>query len=126
MNTNTGSNRQAESKENDGWSRRTALKTATAGAVAAGMSAILADATAASQDEPSAVARFGAPLVELHVPAGVLTPEQKRGMIEGITKVLITATKLPPEVNNQLWIQIFETAPGGWGFGGQVHVPRSQ
>ena len=127
MDTNTGSNEEVELKEDHGSSRRAVLKTATAGAVAAGISAVLADTmAAASPDEPATVARFGAPLVELHVPAGVLTPEQKRGMIEGITKVFITATKLPPDLNQQLWIRIFETAPGCWGLGGQVYVPRSQ
>jgi phenylpyruvate tautomerase PptA (4-oxalocrotonate tautomerase family) len=126
MNTDTGSSKQLGLREDHGSSRRAFLKTATAGAVA-GMSAILADTVAAATpDEPATVARFGAPLVELHVPKGVLTLEQKRGMIEGITKVLITATKLPPDANQQLWVQIFETAEGGWGLGGQVYVPRGQ
>ena len=47
-------------------------------------------------------------------------------MIKGVTEVLIKATKLAPDHANKLWVQIFETAEGGWGFGGQVFVPRGQ
>jgi 4-oxalocrotonate tautomerase len=125
MVTKRGSNKPVELTEDRGSSRRAVLMAATA---VVATPAILADTVraAASPDEPPTVARFGAPLVEIHVPKGVLTPEQKRGMIEGITTVLIAATKLPPDVNQQLWIQIFETAEGGWGLGGQVYVPRGQ
>jgi 4-oxalocrotonate tautomerase len=98
---------------------RRAMMTATAAAGAlAGMPGALADTTPA--------AGFGAPIVELHVPVGVLTLEQKAAMITGITEVLATVTKLPPDQANKLWVQIFETAEGGWGFGGQVFVPRSK
>jgi ABC-type uncharacterized transport system permease subunit len=55
----------------DGLSRRNVLVTATVAAGAlAGVPGALADTFAA--------ASFGAPLVELHVPAGVLTLEQRR------------------------------------------------
>jgi phenylpyruvate tautomerase PptA (4-oxalocrotonate tautomerase family) len=101
-------------------SRRALLTTATAAAGAvAGMS------TARSETLPAA-AGFGAPLAELHFPAGTLSVEQKAAMIKGVTEVLINATKLPTEQANKLWVQIFETAEGGWGFGGQVFVPRGQ
>jgi hypothetical protein len=40
--------------------------------------------------------------------------------------VLIAATKPPPDVNHQLWVQIFETAEDGWGLGGQVYLPGGQ
>ncbi len=32
---------------------------------------------------------FGAPLVELHVPAGILTVEQRGAMIKGITEAIV-------------------------------------
>jgi phenylpyruvate tautomerase PptA (4-oxalocrotonate tautomerase family) len=101
-------------------SRRAVLTTATAaaGAVAA-VSAARAETVPASAD-------FGAPLAELHFPVGALSVEQKAAMIKGVTEVLIKATKLAPEHSNNLWVQIFETAEGGWGFGGQVFVPRGQ
>jgi 4-oxalocrotonate tautomerase len=100
-------------------SRRAMLKTATAAAGAvAGISAAFADTIS--------TAGFGAPLVELHFPAGALTLEQKAALIKGVTDVLIDAVKLPPHQASNLWVQIFETAEGGWGFGGQVFVPRSK
>src|SRR6516164_889356 len=101
-------------------SRRAVLTTATAAAGAvAGVSAARAETVPASAD-------FGAPLAELHFPAGALSVEQKAAMIKGVTEVLIKATKLAPDHANKLWVQIFETAEGGWGGGGQVFVPRRQ
>jgi 4-oxalocrotonate tautomerase len=100
-------------------SRRTVLTTATAAASAvAGMSA-RAVATPAAVD-------FGAPIAELHFPVGALSIEQKAAMIKGVTEVLINATKLAPDEANKLWVQIFETAEGGWGLGGKVVVPHGQ
>ena len=47
----------------------------------AGAPSVLADTVPAGN--------FGAPLVELHFPAGVLTLEQKSAMIQGVTDVLL-------------------------------------
>jgi phenylpyruvate tautomerase PptA (4-oxalocrotonate tautomerase family) len=69
-------------------------------------------------------AGFGAPLVELHVPAGVLTLEQRSAMIKGITDVVLGAMKQPPDPAKRFFVQIFETAEGGFGVNGQVFVPR--
>jgi len=99
-------------------SRRAVLKTATAAAGAvAGASAVLAENVPA--------AAFGAPLVEIHVPVGALALEQKSAMIKGVTDVLVSAIKLQGEAR-KLFVQIFETAEGGWGVGGQVFVPRNR
>ena len=120
MDTINGSSSDVEPRERAGaLSRRAVLKTATAaaGAVAAA-SAVLAENVPA--------AAFGAPVVELHVPAGALALEQKSAMIKGITDVLISAIKLQPEEARKLFVQIFETAEGGWGVGGQVFVPRNK
>jgi phenylpyruvate tautomerase PptA (4-oxalocrotonate tautomerase family) len=91
----------------------------TAATAVAGMS------TARADPLPPA-AGFGAPLAELHFPAGVLSPEQKAAMIKGVTDVLLKATNLAPDQASKLWVQLFETAEGGWGAGGQVFVPRSK
>ncbi|MBC9883640.1 hypothetical protein G8O24_40865 [Bradyrhizobium sp. INPA01-394B] len=107
------------SKAADGSNRRDVLLTAI---VAAGA---LAGAPV-TQTEAAATGAFGAPLVEFHVPAGVLSPEQKRDMIKGVTDVLVGAMALPPDQIKKLWVQIFETAEAGWGAGGQVFVPRSK
>jgi|GEM_PF-1691973 len=100
-----------------GLTRRNVLKSTT---VAAGAMAGMSSALAAMP----APASFGAPLVELHVPAGILTPEQKGAMIKGITDVVLAATKLPADQSRKLWVQIFETAESGWGLGGQIYVRR--
>ena len=100
-------------------SRRAVLKTATAAAGA------VAGASAAFAENVPAAA-FGAPLVELYVPVCALALEQKNAMIKGVTDVLINAIKLQPEQARKLFVQIFETAEGGWGVGGQVFVPRNK
>jgi len=101
----------------DALSRRAVLKSATVAAgAAAGASAVLAETVPA--------VGFGVPMVELYVPAGALTLEQKSEMIAGVTDVIVAAAKLPPQQAKRLWVQIFETAEGGWGVGGQVFVQR--
>jgi phenylpyruvate tautomerase PptA (4-oxalocrotonate tautomerase family) len=110
----------ADSSESSaGLNRRAVLMTAAIAASAAtGVSPVLADTVPA--------ANFGAPLVELHVPLGVLTLEQKAAMIKGITDVILRATKLPPDPARKSFVQIFETAEGGFGVNGQVFVPRAK
>lgn len=99
-------------------SRRAMLTVATAAGAVMGLSG-----TEASAAPPG---DFGAPLAELHFPAGTLTVEQKAAMIKGVTEVLMKATQLPTEQAAKLWVQVFETAEGGWGFGGQVFTPRGK
>ena len=112
-------NNDAESPERSaGLNRRAVLITAAAAATAAGgVSPVLA--------ETAPAANFGAPLVELHVPAGVLTPEQKAAMIKGVTDVVLNATKLSDPARKS-FVQIFETTDGGFGVNGQVYVPRGK
>jgi len=129
-NRNSKSSKDAELPERTGGlSRRSVLKTVPI--AAGGVSAVLVSAipAAGTGDVPAAVlpaAAFGAPLVELHVPPGVLTLEQKGAMIKGVTDVLVSTTKLLPDQAKKLWVQLFETAEGGWGVGGQVFVPRGR
>ena len=103
----------------DGLSRRDVLLTATIAAGAlAGESSVRAETASATS--------FGAPLVEVHVPAGILTLEQKRAMIRGITDVIHGAIKQPADPPKGLFVQIFETTDGGFGVDGQVFVPRGK
>jgi hypothetical protein len=105
--------------ESAGMDRRAVLMSAAAAAgAAAGISSALADTA------PSA--SFGAPLVELQVPVGVLTLEQKAAMIKGITDVVFNAIKLAPGPARLSFVQIIETAEGGFGVNGQVFVPRGK
>ena len=39
-------------------------------------------------------------------------------MIKGITDVVLTAMKVPPDPARKLFVQIFETADGGFGVNG--------
>lgn len=109
----------------EGLSRRSLLRTATASGVAVTTAAALA-AVPGAQAELAPGGSYGAPLVEIHVPAALLSPEQKSAMIKGVTDVIVAATGLPAERQRYLWVQIFETAVGGWGVGGHVFVSRDQ
>ncbi len=119
MDTINRSNNDAESPESSGGlNRRAVLMTAAVAASAvAGVSAPLADTGSA--------ANFGAPLVEVYVPTGVLTLEQKAAMIKGVTDVVLKATKLSDPARKS-FVQILETADGGFGVNGQVFVPRGK
>jgi phenylpyruvate tautomerase PptA (4-oxalocrotonate tautomerase family) len=119
MNMINRPNNDLDAHDSAGLNRRAVLMTtAIAATAAAGISPALADATPA----PS----FGAPLVELQVPPGVLTLEQKAAMIKGITEVVLNAMKLPPGPTHVSFVQIIETAEGGFGVNGQVFVPRAK
>jgi hypothetical protein len=45
-------------------------------------------------------------------------------MIKGVTDVVFKAMKQPPDSARKSFVQIFETAAGGFGVNGQVFVPR--
>ena len=115
-----GSNNDAQLTDGSGGlSRRDVLMTATIAAGAAtGTSAVLAQTVPASS--------FGAPLVEMSFPVGVLTFDQKAAMIKGVTEVVQRAMKLAPEPANKLFVEIFETPEGGFGVNGQAVVPRGK
>ena len=101
-----------------GLNRRTVLMSA---AVAAGATVGVSPAL----PDTAPAANFGAPLVDVQVPGGVLTLEQKAAMIKGITEVVLKATKLSDPARKS-FVQIFETADGGFGVNGQVFVPRAK
>lgn len=89
--------------------------TATAGSAIGTSSVRAQDATAGN---------FGAPVVEVCVPFGVLTLEQKGAMVRGITDVILKAMKRSPDPERRLFVTITETAEGGFGVNGQVFVPQ--
>jgi phenylpyruvate tautomerase PptA (4-oxalocrotonate tautomerase family) len=99
-------------------SRRAVLVAATAAITATGVTAGLAQTT------PSA--SFGAPLVEMSFPVGVLDVEQKAAMIRGVTDVVRSAMKLSPDPARKLFVEIFETPEGGFGVNGQAVIPRGR
>jgi hypothetical protein len=108
MEINNRSNEDAKLPgSTDGLSRRDLLMTATVAAGAlAGAPSVLADTVPEN---------FGAPLVELHVPAGALTLEQKSALIQGVTDVLLNTTKLPPDQAKKLWVAGLRNSGGRLG-----------
>ena len=94
------------------------LNAGIAAGAATGTSAVLAQTAPASS--------FGAPLVEMSFPVGVLTFDQKAAMIKGVTDVVHNALKLAPDPARKLFVEIFETLEGAFGVNGQVVVPRSK
>ena len=98
--------------------RAVLLMTAAAAAGAAtGVTALRAQTASSSG--------YGAPVVELYVPAGILTLEQKSALVRGFTDVVFGALKLPPDPARRLFVTIVETAEGGFGVNGKVYVaPR--
>jgi phenylpyruvate tautomerase PptA (4-oxalocrotonate tautomerase family) len=125
MDDNDTSNNHAKLPDGaDGLSRRNVLMraTVTAGALAA-VPGVMAD-TVLADTIPGG--NFGAPVVELHVPGGVLTLEQRSAMIKGITDVVLGALKQPPDPAKRLFVAIYETAEGGFGINGKVLVPLAK
>jgi phenylpyruvate tautomerase PptA (4-oxalocrotonate tautomerase family) len=95
---------------------RRALAGAALGAgIVAGISA------SAAQAAPTAA--FGAPVVEVCVPAGILSPEQKADMIRRITEVVLTTLNLPPDPQRHMFVTMLETADSGFGVDGKVFAP---
>jgi len=125
MDMSNRSGNTVESPDSNGLNRRAVLVGA---AVAAGASAAVAATVGVSPvlADTAAAGNFGAPLVDLQVPAGVLTLEQKAAMIKGVTDVVLKATKQPSDPARKSFVQIFETADGGFGVNGQVYVPRGK
>jgi phenylpyruvate tautomerase PptA (4-oxalocrotonate tautomerase family) len=93
---------------------RRAVLLATAGA-AAGASPALA---------PAAIAgNYGAPVIQLCVPAG-LTLEKKAAMVKGMTDVVLKALGRTADPARRCFVAIVETAEGGFGVDGRVFTPR--
>ena len=58
------------------------------------------------------------PLVQISVPAGSLTAEQKALMVAKVTDAVVEAEGLP--VKEGTWVHINEVPDGGWGRGGRT------
>jgi phenylpyruvate tautomerase PptA (4-oxalocrotonate tautomerase family) len=104
----------------DGLSRRAVLMAATIAAGAAG------GAPSVLAAESSAAVSFGAPLVEMYFPVGVLSLEQKAALIRSVTDVVNAAMQSPPDPARRLFVEIIETPEGGFGVNGQAVEPRAR
>jgi 4-oxalocrotonate tautomerase family enzyme len=54
----------------------------------------------------------------------VLTLEQRREMVKGITDVMVRVEKLPPSALPYVTVLITEVADGGWGVAGHGYVKQ--
>jgi len=103
----------------DGLSRRAVLITAAIAAGAAGGAP-----TVLAANDPSA--GFGAPLVEMYFPVGVLSLDQKAALIKSVTDVVNAAMQSPADPARRLFVEIIETPEGGFGVNGQAVGPRAR
>ena len=59
------------------------------------------------------------PLVQISVPAGSLTAEQKSQMVAKVTDACVEAEGIPA-VRQFTWVHINEVPDGGWGMAGRA------
>jgi 4-oxalocrotonate tautomerase len=59
------------------------------------------------------------PLIQISVPAGSLTPEQKRDLVARITDVVVDVEGIPA-IRPAVLVHVNEVIDGGWGAGGKV------
>jgi len=54
------------------------------------------------------------PFAHVYAPAGVLSVEQKRAMVKGITEVMVKVEGLPASALSYVTVLISEIPDGGW------------
>jgi 4-oxalocrotonate tautomerase len=64
------------------------------------------------------------PFAQVFAPQGVLTLEQRREMVKGITDVMVRVEKLPASALPYVTVLITEVADGGWGVAGHGYVKQ--
>lgn len=117
MNTNVIPKQPTQTTGDAGeFSRRIVLLAAGVGAVAAsGVQCLAAGVGSAG---------FGAPLVEMTFPVGVLSIEQKADLIKRVTDVVSAAMEFSPDPQRRQFVEILESPEGGFGVNGQAVIPR--
>jgi 4-oxalocrotonate tautomerase len=64
------------------------------------------------------------PFAQVYAPQGVLSLEQRRAMVKGITDVMVRVEGLPPSALPYVTVLITEVADGGWGVAGHGYVKQ--
>jgi 4-oxalocrotonate tautomerase len=62
------------------------------------------------------------PVAKVYVPAGTLTPDQRREIVKGIHDVVNSVEKRPPD--GLTYVLISEVPTGDWGVAGNLYAPR--
>jgi 4-oxalocrotonate tautomerase family enzyme len=63
------------------------------------------------------------PVAKVYVPEGVLTPEQRREIVQGIHDVINRVEKRPAQ--SQTYVLITDVPAGNWGNSGTVYAQKS-
>jgi phenylpyruvate tautomerase PptA (4-oxalocrotonate tautomerase family) len=63
------------------------------------------------------------PVAKIYVPAGSLTPDQRREVVKAIHEVINGVEKRP--VAAQTYVLIHDVPTGAWGSAGSIYLPRS-
>ena len=58
------------------------------------------------------------PYANLKVPAGTLTDEQKKGLVDGVTDLFVAV--YGDRARSNVMVLVDEVVDGGWGMGGQI------
>jgi phenylpyruvate tautomerase PptA (4-oxalocrotonate tautomerase family) len=61
----------------------------------------------------------------VYVPAGTLTPEQRRAIVEGIHETINRVEQRPANAQTHTYVVINEVLPGDWGSDGNIYSPRT-
>jgi 4-oxalocrotonate tautomerase family enzyme len=61
------------------------------------------------------------PVAKVYVPAGSLTPDQRREIVKGIHAVINSVERRPADAPT--YVLINEVPTGDWGAGGSVYAP---
>jgi 4-oxalocrotonate tautomerase len=61
------------------------------------------------------------PVAKVYVPAGSLTPDQRREIVKGIHAVINSVEKRPVEAPT--YVLINEVPTGDWGAAGSIYTP---
>jgi 4-oxalocrotonate tautomerase len=62
------------------------------------------------------------PVAKIYVPAGTLTPDQRREIVKGIHEVINAVEKRP--LAAQTYVLINDVPTGAWGSAGGIYLPR--
>ncbi|MET0454117.1 MAG: 4-oxalocrotonate tautomerase family protein [Mycobacterium sp.] len=58
------------------------------------------------------------PFANLKVPAGTLTDEQKKGLVDGVTDLFVGV--YGDRARSNVMVLVDEVVDGGWGMGGRI------
>ena len=61
----------------------------------------------------------------VYVPAGTLTPEQRRLIVRGIHKTINRVEQRPANAQTPTYVVINEVPPEDWGSDGNVYLPKT-